>query len=83
MIELHCAVEHSLSMTGLLTGHTARKFIVDFLRTIVVDSFSQQVSSKTSIILDVVLDVSSKKICVIDFIIFPNCRKSFSFKDTD
>ncbi|XP_056017801.1 WD repeat and FYVE domain-containing protein 3-like isoform X2 [Ostrea edulis] len=45
-------------MPSLLTGHTARKFIVDFLRTIVVDSFSQQVSSKTSIILDVVLDAS-------------------------
>ncbi|XP_061175428.1 WD repeat and FYVE domain-containing protein 3-like isoform X2 [Saccostrea echinata] len=45
-------------MPSLLTSHPARKFVVDFLRTIVVDSFSQQVSSKSGIILDIVLDAS-------------------------
>lgn len=47
-------------LTGLLTGHPARKYVVDFMRTIVVDSFSHHVSSKSSITLDVVLDVSLK-----------------------
>lgn len=47
-------------LTGLLTGHPARKYVVDFIRTIVVDSFSHHVSSKSSITLDVVLDVSLK-----------------------
>ena len=38
----------------------ARKFVIDFLRMIVVDSFSQQMMSRPSIILDVVLDVSKR-----------------------
>ncbi|XP_069124433.1 WD repeat and FYVE domain-containing protein 3-like isoform X2 [Argopecten irradians] len=43
---------------GFLTGHPARKFVMDFLRTIVIDSFSQQVSFKSTTILDIVLDAS-------------------------
>jgi hypothetical protein len=42
--------------SGVLSDHSAKKFVIDFLRTIILDSFSQQSSPKP--VLDVVLDVS-------------------------
>ena len=44
------------TFSGVLSDHSAKKFVIDFLRTIILDSFSQQSSSKP--VLDVVLDVS-------------------------
>ena len=47
--------------SGFLTGHPARKFVIDFLRMIVVDSLSQPVASKSSTtVIDIMLDVSIK-----------------------
>ena len=44
-------------ISGFLTGHQARKFIFDFLRTLVIDSFNQSNNSKASVIIDLVIDV--------------------------
>ncbi|XP_052069301.1 WD repeat and FYVE domain-containing protein 3-like isoform X1 [Mytilus californianus] len=44
------------SHASALSEHPARKFVIDFLRTIILDSFSQQSSPKP--VLDVVLDAS-------------------------
>ncbi|XP_041362357.1 WD repeat and FYVE domain-containing protein 3-like isoform X2 [Gigantopelta aegis] len=41
---------------SFLTGHQARKFIFDFLRTLVIDSFNQSNSAKASVIIDLVID---------------------------
>ncbi|OPL20203.1 wd 3 repeat and fyve domain-containing protein, partial [Mytilus galloprovincialis] len=49
-------VKFLLNISGVLSEHPARKFVVDFLRTIILDSFSQQYSPKP--VLDVVLDAS-------------------------
>ena len=47
------------SIAGFLTGHPARKFVIDFLRMIVVDSLSQPVPSKSNTtVIDIMLDVS-------------------------
>ncbi|KAI8741991.1 WD repeat and FYVE domain-containing protein 3 isoform X1 [Biomphalaria glabrata] len=43
---------------GLLTGHRARRFIVDFIRNIVIDSMSQMSNSKATTVLDIMLDAS-------------------------
>ncbi|CAL1540511.1 unnamed protein product, partial [Lymnaea stagnalis] len=43
---------------GFLTGHPARRFIVDFIRTIVIDSLSQMSNSKSATVLDIMLDAS-------------------------
>ncbi|BFZ02583.1 hypothetical protein BsWGS_05621 [Bradybaena similaris] len=45
-------------VSGFLTGHPARRFIIDFIRTIVIDSLSQMSGSKSSTVLDVMLDAS-------------------------
>ncbi|KAB0793199.1 hypothetical protein PPYR_12819 [Photinus pyralis] len=39
-----------------LTSHSARQFIIDFIRVIVVDSLSLSVTGKTSPVIDLVLD---------------------------
>ena len=44
------------TQTSVLSDHSAKKFVIDFLRTIILDSFSQQSSPKP--VLDVVLDAS-------------------------
>ncbi|KAH9494853.1 WD repeat and FYVE domain-containing protein 3, partial [Bulinus truncatus] len=44
--------------SGLLTGHRARRFIVDFIRNIVIDSMSQLSNSKATTVLDIMLDAS-------------------------
>lgn len=41
---------------SFLTGHSARKFVIDFLRTIVVDSFSQLNTNKSGAVVDLVLE---------------------------
>ncbi|KAL5018829.1 hypothetical protein ScPMuIL_004551 [Solemya velum] len=41
---------------GFLTGHPARKFVIDFLRTIVFDSFSQSSVSKAGPVIDLILE---------------------------
>ncbi|XP_048248442.1 WD repeat and FYVE domain-containing protein 3-like isoform X1 [Haliotis rufescens] len=43
---------------SVLTNHSARKFIIDFLRTIVIDSFSQPPTSKSNAAIDLLLDAS-------------------------
>ncbi|KAK7508020.1 hypothetical protein BaRGS_00000985, partial [Batillaria attramentaria] len=42
---------------SFLTAHPARRFIIDFLRTIVIDSFSQQ-TTKLGAVLDVMLEAA-------------------------
>ena len=52
-------VSNSFYFPGFLTGHPARKFVIDFLRMIVVDSLSQPVVSKSNTtVIDIMLDVS-------------------------
>ncbi|CAI9723395.1 repeat and FYVE domain-containing 3-like isoform X2 [Octopus vulgaris] len=41
---------------SFLTGHAARKFVIDFLRTIVVDSFSQPNTNRSNTVVDLVLE---------------------------
>ncbi|XP_035824115.1 WD repeat and FYVE domain-containing protein 3 isoform X2 [Aplysia californica] len=43
---------------GFLTGHPARRFIIDFIRTIIIDSLAQMGSSKSTTVLDTMLDAS-------------------------
>ena len=42
-----------------LTPHPARRVIIDFLRMLVIDSFSQQ-TTKLGAVLDVMLEVSAR-----------------------
>jgi hypothetical protein len=41
-----------------LTTHPAKRFIIDFLRTLVIDSFSQA-TTKLGAVLDVMLEVGT------------------------
>ncbi|GFS12293.1 WD repeat and FYVE domain-containing protein 3 [Elysia marginata] len=41
---------------GFLTGHPARRFIIDFIRSIIIDSLSQGASNKGTTVMDLVLD---------------------------
>ncbi|KAK3103345.1 hypothetical protein FSP39_018631 [Pinctada imbricata] len=45
-------------LSSFLTGHPARKMVIDFIRTIIVDSFSQQMLNRPTVTLDVVLEAS-------------------------
>lgn len=51
-------VTHSPTKENLLTSHPARKFVMDFLRVIVVDSLSLPVSGKGPPVIDLVLNAS-------------------------
>ncbi|GFN82004.1 WD repeat and fyve domain-containing protein 3, partial [Plakobranchus ocellatus] len=42
--------------SGFLAGHPARKFVIDFIRTIMIDSLSQGSNNKGPTVLDLVLD---------------------------
>ena len=44
-------------VSGVLTHHPARKFVMDFLRMIVVDSLSMPQSSKSAPVIDLILEV--------------------------
>ncbi|XP_059163899.1 WD repeat and FYVE domain-containing protein 3-like isoform X2 [Physella acuta] len=44
--------------SGFLTGHPVRRLIIDFIRTIVIDSLSQMPSGKSASVLDLVLDAT-------------------------
>lgn len=61
--------EHTLSSTvqkeQSLTLHPSRKFVIDFLRVIVVDSLLLPINSKSLPPLDLVLDVSYLLILII------------------
>lgn len=50
----------STSEDNALTNHPARQFIIDFIRVIVVDSLSLNVSAKTAPVIDLVLDAYPK-----------------------
>lgn len=43
--------------SGFLTSHPARKFVIEFLRTIVIDSMSQPVVAKSASVIDILLEV--------------------------
>ncbi len=43
--------------SGVLTSHPARKFVMDFLRMIVVDSLSLPQSSRNAPVIDLILEV--------------------------
>ena len=45
--------------------HPVRKFVIDLLRVIIVDSLSLAVTSKTSPVIDLVLDSSPENSCII------------------
>ncbi|XP_044743172.1 WD repeat and FYVE domain-containing protein 3 isoform X2 [Chrysoperla carnea] len=47
---------HNFSEEASLTNHPARRFVIDFIRVIVVDSLSLSVSGKTAPVIDLVLD---------------------------
>lgn len=54
-----CYVIHQSVVNGaLLTTHPVRKFVVDFLRVIVVDSLSLNMHGKVTPVIDMVLDAS-------------------------
>ncbi|XP_055386714.1 WD repeat and FYVE domain-containing protein 3 isoform X2 [Condylostylus longicornis] len=48
----------SVSYTSQLTQHSVRKFVIDFLRVIVVDSLSLSMHGKSTPVIDLVLDAS-------------------------
>lgn len=54
-----CVVIHSSAQfNDQLTNHPVRKFVIDFLRVIVVDSLSLSMHSKSTPVIDLVLDAS-------------------------
>ena len=48
---------------GVLTYHPARKFVMDFIRMIVVDSLSMPQSSKSPPAIDLILEVPKISPC--------------------
>lgn len=46
-------------VSATLTQHTARKFVMDFLRMIVVDSLSLPQTGKQAPVIDLLLEVST------------------------
>jgi len=57
LLTIHCMV-----VAGFLTGHPARKYVIEFLRTIVIDSMSQPVVAKSASVIDIMLEVGCKVI---------------------
>ncbi|XP_076326045.1 WD repeat and FYVE domain containing 3 bchs isoform X2 [Tachypleus tridentatus] len=56
----HCGHEERRPTSGLLSSHPARKFVMDFIRVIVVDSLSLPVNPKQQPVVDVVLEVAPR-----------------------
>lgn len=46
-----------LPTSNMFTTHPAKKFVIDFLRVIVVDSLSFPVTSKSPPVIDLLLEV--------------------------
>ncbi|XP_052816149.1 WD repeat and FYVE domain-containing protein 3-like isoform X4 [Mya arenaria] len=44
--------------SSYLTNHPARKYVIEFLRTIVIDSMSQPVVAKSASVIDIMLEAS-------------------------
>lgn len=49
-------VVHNFSDEATLTNHLSRRFVIDFIRVIVVDSLSLSLSGKSTPVIDLVLD---------------------------
>ena len=52
-------VYNCLMFPAHLSSHPARKFVMDFLRMIIVDSLMRPQSSRSAVVIDLVLEVSN------------------------
>ena len=57
---IHC----NLMFSAQLSSHPARKFVMDFLRMIIVDSLMRPQSGRSAVVIDLVLEVGHSKLYI-------------------